>query len=148
MSSLLTMQRRAQSKPSAPSGQQTAAPTTLWCSSNIWMLFYQKKLCQFRTTDSNSHSRWRKTQQTALQHSRELYCQIICLHLFSVFMPLPPPGLQMNLAAILLWYFVCEAECVGSWKGMQLCRELERQRVPLSAPLCSPLSCLSAWLSD
>lgn len=63
-------------------------------------------------------------------------------------MPLPPPGLQMNLAAILLWYFVCEAECVGSWKGMQLCRELERQRVPLSAPLCSPLSCLSAWLSD
>lgn len=44
MSSLLTMQRRAQSKPSAPSGQQTAAPTSLWCSSNIWMLF-PKRSC-------------------------------------------------------------------------------------------------------
>ena len=36
---------------------------------------------------------------------------------------------------------VSDADCRGSWKCMQLWRELERRRVSLSAPLLSPLSC-------
>lgn len=58
------------------------------------------------------------------------------------------PCLHLHCKGSWQPFFFFKAEWRSSWKGMQLWRELERQWVSLSAPLCRPLSCLSAWLSD
>lgn len=74
---LLTMQRRAQSEPPAPSGQRTAPHLPVSdAAPTLWMLFSQKKFCQFRTTDSSSQSLARVSAQRNCQHHSEHHCQI------------------------------------------------------------------------
>lgn len=61
---LLTLQRRAQSKPSGPSAQRTALhPTVSDAAPTLEILFFSNKFSHFSTTDSNSLSFWHETLQ-------------------------------------------------------------------------------------
>lgn len=88
---------------------------------------------QIRTA---THSCWQKTPKEFFNTAENL-TQSMC-HVF----PLNYLGSHVFMF-LSLW-----GECAGSRKGMYTWRELERERVLLLAPLCSPLSCLSARLSD
>lgn len=78
--SLLLVQDSGEHRPVAD-----AAPT-------LWVLFSQKKFCQFRTMDSSSHSRWQLSAQRSCpstQQRTSLPDHLLRLYFYSV----PPPGL-------------------------------------------------------